>query len=165
MFEAIDGAAGFAGLAEQEGGLGLVAADLGDDFVAEFSYRRAVDLATAAKAWSSVNTWAGNLGNALTRDRSVNAPRAWNVAPDVCRELLVRVDHMFLECSADIAGATVAAAASSPRRCPLGMVADTESTLATDPRRTLRRSRMQKHVRPVGLRMAHHRSAASAPTQ
>lgn len=69
MFEAIDGAAGLAGLAEQEGGLGLVAADRGDDFAAEFAYRRAVDLAMAAKAWGSVNTWAGNLGNALTRRR------------------------------------------------------------------------------------------------
>ena len=50
MFEAIAGAAGLAGLADQEGGLGLVAADLGDDFAAEFAYRRAVDLAMAAKA-------------------------------------------------------------------------------------------------------------------
>ncbi len=75
MFEAIAGPAGLAGLADQEGGLGLIAADRGDDFAAEFAYRRAVDLAMAAKAWSSVNTWACNLGNALTRRRRYHG--AW----------------------------------------------------------------------------------------
>ena len=52
-----------------------MAADQGDDFAAEFAYRRAVDLAMAANAWSSVNTWACNLGNALTRRRRYHS--AW----------------------------------------------------------------------------------------
>lgn len=74
MFEAL-GDAGLAGLADQEGNLGLLAADRGDDFASEYAYRRAIDLAEAAGDTQAVGLWAGNLGNSLSRRRRYR--RAW----------------------------------------------------------------------------------------
>ena len=68
LFTAL-GEQGRAGLADQEGNLGLLAHDLSDEEGAEKCYRQAVDLAVAANDRDLVNTWATNLGKALTRKR------------------------------------------------------------------------------------------------
>lgn len=60
---------GLAGVADQEGNLGLLASDIGDDRAAEKSYRRAVELAIKARSTGVLNTWATNLANALSRKR------------------------------------------------------------------------------------------------
>ncbi len=70
------GATGLAGLGDQEGNLGLLAADRGNDFEAEFAYRRAIDLCEAAGDMSGVSLWASNLGKALSRRRRYQ--RAWD---------------------------------------------------------------------------------------
>jgi len=74
MFQAL-GEAGLAGLADQEGNLGLLAAEQGDDFASEYAYRRAIDLAEAAGDSQTVGLWAGNLGNSLSRRRRYRS--AW----------------------------------------------------------------------------------------
>lgn len=70
------GDAGLAGLADQEGNFGLLATERGDDFAAQFAYRRAVDLAQAAGDPGAQWLWGLNLGNALTRLRRYQA--AWS---------------------------------------------------------------------------------------
>lgn len=74
-FEALGGA-GIAGLGDQEGNLGLLAAERGNDFESEFAYRRAIDLSEAAGDMRAVSLWAGNLGNALSRRRRYR--HAWD---------------------------------------------------------------------------------------
>lgn len=63
------GGAGLAGLADQEGYLGLLASDAGDFDAAEDAYRLALDLAMHTGSRDMVRTWATNLGNALSRRR------------------------------------------------------------------------------------------------
>jgi len=69
------GKKGLAGVADQEGNLGLLASDIGDDGAAEKSYRRAVELAIEARSSADLNTWATNLANALSRKRRYH--EAW----------------------------------------------------------------------------------------
>ncbi len=66
---------GRAGVADQEGNLGLLAADAGNDRIASSAYRRAVELATNAGSLDLVATWAANLGNACVRQRRYS--EAW----------------------------------------------------------------------------------------
>ena len=70
------GRKGLAGVADQEGNLGLLASDIGDDRAAEESYRRAVELAIKAHSTPDLNTWATNLANALSRKRRYH--EAWS---------------------------------------------------------------------------------------
>jgi CHAT domain-containing protein/tetratricopeptide (TPR) repeat protein len=63
------GDAGRAGLAQQEGNLGLLAHEAGDEPVAEAAYRRAHEAATAAGDRSIALTWEINLARALARRR------------------------------------------------------------------------------------------------
>lgn len=82
------GEQGLAGVADQEGNLGLLASDAGDIDGAEKGYRQAVEMALAANDRGLVNTWATNLGNALTRKRLYH--EAWfsySQAMEAAREL------------------------------------------------------------------------------
>ena len=74
MFSAL-GKKGLAGVADQEGHFGLLASDGGDGRTAEKLYRRAVELAADARSADVINTWATNLGNALSRQRRYH--EAW----------------------------------------------------------------------------------------
>lgn len=70
------GEAGIAGVADQEGNLGLLYSDIGDNKAAEEAYRCAVELAISAGSNDLIATWATNLGNALSRRRRYH--KAWN---------------------------------------------------------------------------------------
>jgi CHAT domain-containing protein/tetratricopeptide (TPR) repeat protein len=66
---------GFEGAADQEGNLGLLANTLGDNEKALEAYSRAVELAQKAGSPGAINTWATNLGNALSGKRKYH--EAW----------------------------------------------------------------------------------------
>lgn len=70
------GLAGAAGLADQEGNLGLLEVEEGNLVAAESAYRRAVAAARSAKSIKVEQTWETNLANALTRRRAYSA--AWS---------------------------------------------------------------------------------------
>lgn len=74
LFEGL-GEAGKSGVADQEGNLGLLAQDKGDNKSAEMAYRRAVGLAISTGSNDLIRTWATNLGNALSRRRRYH--EAW----------------------------------------------------------------------------------------
>ena len=67
------GEAGRALLAQQEGNLGLLAREAGDDAAAEAAYRRAAELAEAAGDDEVFVTWENNLARALSRRRRYQA--------------------------------------------------------------------------------------------
>jgi len=67
------GESGLAGIAEQEGQLGLDAIKQEDNDLAEEHYTRAFEMARAAGDLDAVNTWGTNLGNAWMRRRLYHA--------------------------------------------------------------------------------------------
>jgi tetratricopeptide (TPR) repeat protein len=71
------GKAGLAGLAEQEGVLGLLALDAQDEDAANSAYRRAVEFAEKSRDPGALATWGRNLANLLTRRRRYRESWRW----------------------------------------------------------------------------------------
>ena len=67
----------FAGLAEQEGVLGLLAVDAQDEDAAHAAYQRAAEFAERSCAPNALATWGRNLANFLTRRRRYTKSWRW----------------------------------------------------------------------------------------
>jgi len=86
------GDAGLAGMASQEGNLGLLAADAGDDIAAAKSYRKAAELAAKAGDLAVIVTWSTNLGNVHARKRKYG--QAWSAFSQAMEAALQAGDEL-----------------------------------------------------------------------
>lgn len=162
------GDAGLAGLGDQEGNLGLLAATRGDDFGSEFAYRRAIDLCEAAKDWHGLSLWAANLGNVLSRRRRYG--RAWEAYQNAIASARRAGDGAAVVSAAERLSASYGAAhrwsdAADALATAASAVADPQdlARLASERLRSLMRGGEWSRAREMGSEVLDALRAASAP--